>query len=502
MKNILTLNGITKTYASVVANDNISLSFSKGEVHAILGENGAGKSTLMNILYGSVKSDSGFIEIKGKTAEITSPKDAIANGIGMVHQHFMLIDSMSVLENLVLSANTSDSGFMVNENLISSKVKEISEKYGLEIPLHSTVRDITVGQQQRVEIMKVLYKNCTILILDEPTTSLTPIETEQLMNTIRLFKEEGKTVIFISHKLKEIMAISDRVSVLRNGQVAGTVKTEDTSIEDLVYMMVGRNIPNLHSSTPAYGKNILSVHNLTVRNYRSIVTVNNVSLNIREGEIYGLAGVDGNGQNDIIKAIAGIIKAENGSILFNNIELKNCSPRKIIDLGIAHIPEDRQREGLVLEFNIEENYILDNLTAKEFKRNKHILSWTKIKEITEKNIEKYKIKAFSSKDKVASLSGGNQQKVIIARALEKNPKLLLAVNPTRGVDVGSVEFIHQAIINAKKKGCTILLFSADLDEILQLSDRIGVMFRGRLIKEFIRENFNADDIGKAMIGAM
>lgn len=502
MESILELKGISKAYGNVAANDNINLSLAKGEVHAILGENGAGKSTLMNILYGAVKADSGSIEIEGTTVAINSPRDAIANRIGMVHQHFMLIESMTVMENIVLAINSSEPGITVNEKQIAGKVKALSSKYGLEVPINAFVRDITVGQQQRVEIIKALYKNCSILILDEPTAALTPIEVKQLIKAVRLFKEEGKSVLFISHKLKEIMEISDRVTVLRGGKAIGTVMTQDTTIEELVYMMVGRKLTPLREGKETYGEALLKIKNLKIKDKRGITAVDNVSFTIRAGEVYGLAGVDGNGQNHIVKAVAGLIKGETGEIVLNNTNITYFTPRKVIESGVSHIPQDRQTEGLVLDLNMEENFILDKYNSRAIKKNHFMLSWPKIEDMSARLIEKYKIKVPSSKAKVSSLSGGNQQKVIIARALERKPLLLLAVHPTRGVDVGAIEFIHQSIIEAKENGCAVLLFSADLDEVLSLSDRIGVMYSGELIKEFSKESFDVDEIARAMIGSI
>ena len=501
MQNILHLSNITKKYPNVVANDNITIEVKKGEVHSILGENGAGKTTLMKIIYGICKPDEGEIYYLDNKVEINSPKDAIELGLGMVHQHFMLINAFTVLENIVLSTGGKGSSTVFDENQIVSRINEISEEYDLSIDPHAKISDISVGQQQRVEILKALYQDCQVLILDEPTAVLTPSESQELMRSIELFKSQGKSVIFISHKLKEVMEISDTITVLRDGKVVDTVKKENTAESKLVSMMVGRDIEPFEAKIENIsGKTALEVDNITINDKTGRAVVKNLSLNIKEGEIYGLAGVDGNGQKELVKGIAALMRKESGTINILGQNVTEATPKDILKLGVSHIPEDRQTEGLIMDLPLRENLILNSYDNPRLKDHKLFLSSKKISGYVSRLIKEYLIKTPNADLPVSALSGGNQQKAIVARALDSEPKVLLAVHATRGVDIGAVEFIHKKILEARDEGCAVLLVSTDLDEILTLSSRIGVMYEGEILAEMPREDVDLDIIGKAMAG--
>ncbi|WKY46889.1 ABC transporter ATP-binding protein [Eubacteriaceae bacterium ES3] len=499
MDALLELKKITKSFNDLKANDEISFSLEKGQIHALLGENGAGKSTLMNIIFGIIKQDSGAIIINGREVEINSPKDAIKNGIGMVHQHFMLISTLTVAENIILSM-VDQKGLLLDKANVIKRIKEISEKYQLEIDPNMLVADLTVGQQQRVEIIKAVYTDCNLLILDEPTAVLTPRETEQLFEIIHQLKSEDKSVIFISHKLNEVMKISEKISVLRNGRLVAERDKEATSQKELAALMVGKEVAfvvNEHDREP--GEDRLVVNDLTVKGKRHNLVVKNLNLKVRAGEIYGIAGVDGNGQTELIKAISALDKAASGSVKINGRDMTNKKPNDILECGVSHIPEDRQADGVLMSKSILENMILHDIGKKEYKKGPFI-NWPLHQQRTEERIAKYNVKTPDIWAPMESLSGGNQQKVVIARELEKNPDLLLAVHPTRGVDIGAIEFIHKEIIEAKNRGCAVLLVSTELDEIMALSDRIGVMYDGQILGEMDRKSATIERIGCLMAG--
>ncbi|QGP91095.1 Ribose import ATP-binding protein RbsA [Neomoorella glycerini] len=497
MKPILSLRGIVKEFPGVLANDHIDLDVYPGEVHALLGENGAGKSTLMNILYGLYGADAGHIFLEGREVIIDSPRQAIRLGIGMVHQHFMLIPALTVAENIILGMA---GGIHLNLREAARKIRVAGDQYGLKVNPEARVATLSVGQQQRVEILKALYRGARILILDEPTAVLTPQETQELFIILKRLTAEGVTVIFISHKLNEVMAISRRVSVLRRGRLVKTVFTEVTSPEELARLMVGREV-NLHldkqSSRP--GMPVLEVEDLHVQKEQNLPAVRGISFTVRAGEIFGLAGVDGNGQSELIKAITGLLPVSKGRIKVCGQEATNLPPRKLLDLGLAHIPEDRQRQGLVLDMNLKENLILEYFYQPPFTRH-HFLQAKPMQELANRLIKAYDIRTPNSEVPAVNLSGGNQQKVILARVLYRQPKLLIAVHPTRGLDVGATEYIHRNLIAERDKGCAVLLVSTELDEILNLSDRIGIIYEGVLMDIVDTTNADITNIGLLMAG--
>lgn len=501
MSQILELINITKKYPGVIANDKVMLNVKKGEVHTLLGENGAGKSTLMSILFGLVKPDTGQIVFKEKEVEINSPKEAISLGIGMVHQHFMLISALTVVDNIILGMADDEEGVLLKTEEAAKKITELSKKYGMEVNPYAKISDLTVGEQQRVEIIKALYKGADLLILDEPTAVLTPQETKDLFIIIKQFISEGKSVIFISHKLNEIMEISDNVTVLRNGKVIGTVETKTTNAKELAKMMVGKEVLfEVEKEKSELGEEVLKVENLRVENSKKLAVVDDLSLNVYSGEILGIAGVDGNGQSELIKSIAGLIENKSGMIKLSNKDITNASPREILDSKLSHIPEDRQTMGLVMDMSIKENVIMLNYKDKNL-RKKFLFDWNKVKNLSNKIIKNYRVKCPSADVTVKSLSGGNQQKVIVGRELDRNPDLLLAVHPTRGVDVGAIEFIHKEIVKARDNGCAVLLVSTELDEIMNLSDRIGVLYEGKMMDILNREDATVEKLGLLMAGS-
>lgn len=499
METFLSLINITKTYPGIIANDNISFDVAKGEVHALLGENGAGKSTLMNILYGLTEPDKGEFVINRNQEFIKSPKDAIKNGIGMVHQHFMLIPALTVVENIILSMD-DDKKIFTNASEIAKKTIELSEKYGMRIDPYAKVCDLTVGQQQRVEIIKALYRECNLLILDEPTAVLTPQETEELFVIIKKFTGEGKSVIFITHKLNEVMKISDSITVLRNGKSIGSIKTKDTNANELAKMMVGKEVlfrAEKEEITP--GEVVLEISNLKVKSINGYDAVKGLSLKVRAGEIYGIAGVDGNGQTELIKGIAALAAKSSGTVIIGNKDVSNGTPKDVLNCNVSHIPEDRQNVGVVMNMSIKENMLLHKYKEKRFKKN-GLINWKSVVEYSADLMKRFNVKAASVEATISSLSGGNQQKVVVARELDKKPKLLLAVHPTRGVDIGAIEFIHKQIVSARNNGCAILLISTELEEIMSLSDQIGVIYEGNIVGEMKRENATIEKIGLLMAG--
>ncbi|MBG9981988.1 ABC transporter ATP-binding protein [Aerococcaceae bacterium DSM 111020] len=496
---VIEMRQISKKFGDFYANKNINLELRKGEIHALLGENGAGKSTLMNMLSGLLLPTSGEILINGQVTEIDSPNKANQLGIGMVHQHFMLIDAFTVLENIILGAEPT-SGIGLDKKTSLQKVEELSQKYGLSVDPSALVRDISVGMQQRVEILKVLYRGADVLIFDEPTASLTPQEIDDLMVTMKALVREGKSIIIITHKLDEIKAVADRCTVIRRGESIDTVDVADVTSKQLADMMVGRSVVFTSEKEPANPQGIaLDVNELTVTNSAGINVVNNLSLQVHDGEIVGIAGVDGNGQTELVLAINGLMQVDSGSIHFRGQEITNETPRALYELGIGHIPEDRHKHGIILDMPLEENFILKNYYQEPYSKNT-FLQFNPITSNARELIEKYDVRTTSEKATARSLSGGNQQKAIIARELKVNPAFLTAANPTRGLDVGAIEYIHEAIIEERDKGHGVLLMSFELDEIMNLSDRIIVMYGGKIVADIPTSETNEQELGLMMAG--
>jgi len=495
---VLAMKGIRKEFPGIVANDDVSLDVRRGEVHALLGENGAGKSTLMNILYGLYRHDAGEILVNGKPVEFASARDAIQAGIGMVHQHFMLIPVMTVSENIVLGVEPRD-GLFLDESGAERSVRELSEQFGLVVDPAALVADITVGQEQRVEILKALYRGADILILDEPTAVLTPQEAKELFGIIRSLQADGKSIIFISHKLNEVLEIADRITVLRRGRVIETVPREGATEASLARAMVGREVLLRVEKKPAQpGDVLLQVEDLHVRDDRGIAKVRGVSFSVRAGEIVGIAGVDGNGQTELIEAITGLRRAESGAIDVAGRELRHATAREMLDAGVGHIPEDRQRRGLVLEFTIAENIALhDYANAPDAK-----WGWlfpARMIQRAAKLIREFDVRGGGPLTRAGGLSGGNQQKVVVAREISRDPKVLIAAQPTRGLDVGAIEYLHRRIVMERDEGRAVLLVSLELEEILSLSDRILVIYEGEIVGEHTGE-VSEQEIGLEMLG--
>ncbi len=495
---MLELKNITKTFGSVVANNDVSIKIEKGTIHAIVGENGAGKSTIMRVAYGFYTADSGEIFVDGKAVQIRNPHDAIALGIGMVHQHFMLVDTMTVAENIILGAET---GTQANLDLekANNDILALSNELRLGINPRALVEDISVGAQQRVELLKALYRNAELLILDEPTAVLTPQETEEFFGILRRMREQGKTIIIITHKLEEVLAISDEVTVMRDGKAVGNVKTAETNQKDLARMIVGRDVLLRVEKTDAQPQGaVLTVQDLSVKNSHG-EALNRISFEVKAGEIVGIAGIEGNGQTELIEVVAGLVAASNtsGTIYFEGQNITNLSARRRKELGIAHIPEDRHKRGLLLDSDLEENTILGvhyrpPVTAGGFLNNSVIE--TRTKEI----IERFDVRPPNPQLNARALSGGNQQKLIIGREFELNPKLLLVSQPTRGVDIGAIEFIHRKLIALRDAGTAVLLVSAELEEVTALADRLLVIRKGKIVGEVNPKTASNEEIGLMM----
>ncbi|NTF06085.1 ABC transporter ATP-binding protein [Agrobacterium rubi] len=482
MEPAIELVGIDKKFGTVHANKNINLTVAKGTIHGIIGENGAGKSTLMSILYGFYSADSGEIRIDGKPVNIKDSQAAIDAGIGMVHQHFMLVENFSVLENIMLGA---EGGMLLAKGTAATRkeLKRLEDEYGLEVNPDAIIEDLPVGLQQRVEILKAMYRGAEILILDEPTGVLTPAEADHLFKILGVLRDQGKTVILITHKLREIMAITDEVSVMRRGEMVATRKTSETTVEELAELMVGRRVLlRVEKGEANPGEVLFSVRNLTVKDSRGVTMVDDVSFDVRAGEIVGIAGVAGNGQSELLEAIAGIRKPHSGEILMGGKTVDKVDPAVLRKLGLAHIPEDRHHMGLVLKFEEYENSILGYHRDERYGKGMFLNPEAIRKDAVEK-IEKYDIRPPNARLKTANFSGGNQQKIVVAREIERDPKMLIIGQPTRGVDIGAIEFIHRRIIEMRDAGKAILLVSVELDEIRSLSDRILVMFAGRIVGE-------------------
>ena len=500
MANVLELHGITKRFPGVLANDNIDITLKEGDILALLGENGAGKTTLMNILYGLYKPDEGKIIVRGKEVEIQGPNDAIARGIGMVHQHFMLIPVMTVTENVMLGVEPTKNGMFLDSAKVAARVREISEQYGLDVDPDAYIKDLPVGIQQRVEIIKVLYREADILILDEPTAVLTPQEVEGLFKILETLIEKGKSIIFITHKLKEVMAVADQITVLRNGRVVGTVSPGEVDPEKLASMMVGRDVNLVVMKKAAVPKEAaLEVKDLFARDERLNMTVNGVSFDVRKGEVLGIAGVQGNGQTELVYALTGLIQPVSGEIRITGKPLHHTSPRAILERGVAHIPEDRQKHGLILSFPIYDNMMLCTYYKPPFAHGIALQENTIYKN-AETLVEQFDVRTPSIFVNVSTLSGGNQQKVIVAREFSRPIELLIASQPTRGLDVGSIEYIHNRIIEKRDEGTGVLLVSSELDEILALSDRIAVMYHGQIMDIVPAENASKEYLGLLMAG--
>jgi len=500
MTTVLELRGITKTFPGVLANDNVNLALEQGEIHALLGENGAGKTTLMNILYGLYKPDQGEILVQGEKVDVQDPNDAIARGIGMVHQHFMLIPVMTVTENVMLGVEPTKNGIFLDKAKVAKHIREISQQYGLEIDPDAYVKDLPVGIQQRVEIIKVLYRQADILILDEPTAVLTPQEVDGLFKILQTLIDKGKSIIFITHKLKEVMAVADRITVLRLGRTVGTVLPKEVTLEKLASMMVGREVNLVVRKRPAQAKGIaLEVKNLYVRNERKNMVVNGVSFDVHKGEVLGVAGVQGNGQTELVYALTGLLPLETGEMILLGKAVHHTSPRTIIERGVAHIPEDRQKHGLLLSFPLYDNFILCNYYLPPFAKGIS-LQQNVIISNGEKLIEQFDIRTPNVYVNASSLSGGNQQKVIIAREFSRPIELLIASQPTRGLDVGSIEYIHSRIIEKRDEGTAVLLVSSELDEIIALSDRIAVMYHGQIMDIVDAKIASKEYLGLLMAG--
>lgn len=497
---VIEMRNIVKRFGNFTANDGIMLKVHKGEIHAILGENGAGKSTLMNQLYGLLKPTSGDIIVNGEKVEMNNPKDAINVGIGMVHQHFMLVQPFTVTENIVLGMEPI-SGAVVDMKKARQNVIDISEKYGLSIDPDAKIEDISVGMQQRVEILKALYRGADILILDEPTSSLTPAEIGELIQIMHNLTADGKSIILITHKLKEIKESADYCTIIRRGKYIQTVDVSECTEDDLASMMVGRKVTfKVDKPEQAPGEVVLDVKDLHGVDYRGVEILKGLNLSVRSGEIIGVAGIDGNGQTEMVEIITGLRKGTSGSVLVNGTEVFNKSPRFGFEHGVSSIPADRQKHGLVLEFSVEDNLILQNFNEPDF--SKHgFLNREAIREFATKSIEKYDIRPENCEERPAgTLSGGNQQKVIIAREVQNDKDLLIAVNPTRGLDVGAIEYVHKYIVEQRNKGKAILLVSFELDEIMSLSDNIAVIFDGQIVDTVPGKGADENTLGLMMAG--
>jgi len=494
---------ITKRFPGIIANDNITLQLKKGEIHALLGENGAGKSTLMSVLFGLYQPEEGEIRMNGKPVKISNPNDANDLGIGMVHQHFKLVECFSVLDNIILGVETTKKG-IIQKSESRKKVMELSEKYGLLVDPDALIEDITVGMQQRTEILKMLYRDNDILIFDEPTAVLTPQEIKELMQIMKNLAKEGKSILFISHKLNEIMEVADRCSVLRKGKYIGKVDIKDATPESLSAMMVGRDVNfKVEKKDANPGENILSVSNVCVKSdIHNDNAVNNVSFNVRSGEIVCIAGIDGNGQRELVYGITGLTKLASGKVSIEDTDVTNKLIRDRNLAGMSHIPEDRHKHGLVLDYTLEDNIVLQTYFDSEFVSKFGFLKRKNIRNFANRLIDEYDVRSGQGAITVArSMSGGNQQKAIIARELDRKSKLLVAVQPTRGLDVGAIENIHSELVKYRDAGNAVLLVSFELDEVMNVSDRILVMYEGEIVGEFDPKEVTVEELGLYMAGA-
>jgi len=491
---------VTKTFPGVLANDRVCFDIHQGEVHALLGENGAGKSTLMRQLYGLYKPDDGEIKINGKVVSFNSPADAIAAGIGMIHQHFMLVPTFSVAENVALGLKSTREP-LKDLDKVSNRINELSKLYGLKVDPSAYVWQLSVGEQQRVEIIKALYRGASLIILDEPTAVLTPQEVDDLFNTLRQMAEDGHSLVFISHKLNEVLAISQRVTVLRDGRVIGTRNTNEVTKNELVKMMVGREVRPLAPQPLKPGPVYLEIKGLKAMGDRGTEALRGIDLEIHSGEIVGLAGVSGNGQRELAECLAGVRKVSAGSILLDGMDATSMDVKERVDAGLAYIPEERMRDGAIREFSVEENIFLHDHASPRFTHGM-FLDFTRMKDFATSLVRSFSVKTPSLDTPIKNLSGGNIQKLIMARELSRQPKLLLAAQPTRGVDIGATEYIHQRLLQQREEGTAILLISEDLDEIIELSDRIAVLYEGRIMGIVERDQATQEQIGLMMAGIM
>lgn len=498
-ENVNEMRDITKVFGGFVANDKINLHLRKGEIHALLGENGAGKSTLMNMLAGLLEPTSGEIAVNGQVVNLDSPSKAASLGIGMVHQHFMLVEAFTVAENIILGSELTKNGVLDIAGA-SKEIKALSERYGLAVDPSAKVADISVGAQQRVEILKTLYRGADILIFDEPTAVLTPSEIDELMAIMKNLVKEGKSIILITHKLDEIRAVSDRVTVIRRGKSIETVEIAGATNADLAEMMVGRSVSFKTEKQASKPKEVvLSIKDLVVNENRGVPAVKNLSLDVRAGEIVGIAGIDGNGQSELIQAITGLRKVESGSIELKGDSIVGLHPRQITELSVGHVPEDRHRDGLILEMMISENIALQTYYKEPHSKN-GILNYSNITSYAKKLMEEFDVRAASELVPAAALSGGNQQKAIIAREIDRDPDLLIVSQPTRGLDVGAIEYIHKRLIEERDNGKAVLVVSFELDEILNVSDRIAVIHDGKIQGIVSPETTNKQELGVLMAG--
>ena len=499
---VIEMLNITKEFPGIKANDNVTLQLKRGEIHALLGENGAGKSTLMSVLFGLYQPEAGTIKKDGKVVEIRNPNDATALHIGMVHQHFKLVECFTVLDNIILGAEPCN-GLVVDRAGARKRVVELSERYGLKVDPDARIEDISVGMQQRVEILKMLYRDNEVLIFDEPTAVLTPQEIDELMQIMRGFKAEGKSILFITHKLAEIKAVADRCTVLRKGKCIGTVDVAGTTVEEMSKMMVGRDVQLKIEKGPANpGEVVLEVNGLTVASKaHKKDAVRDVSFRVHAGEIVCLAGIEGNGQTEFVHALTGLAKQSAGTLTLCGADITRSSIRNRSKLGMSHIPEDRHKHGLVLDFSLEDNMVLQRYWQPEF-QNRGFIKRGEIRTYAERLINQYDVRSGQGPVTVArSMSGGNQQKAIIAREVDKDPNLLIAVQPTRGLDVGAIEYIHKQIVAERDQGKAVLLVSLELDEVMNLSDRILVMYEGEIVGEFDPKKTTVEELGLYMAGA-
>ena len=495
------MNGITKTFPGVVANDKIDFVVEKGEIHGLLGENGAGKTVLMNILYGLYQPDEGQIFVNGEEVEMDSPATAIKLGIGMVHQHFMLVPSLTVAENIILGKELTKNKLFLNMDRMLNDVKDFCERYKLEVDLEAPVYTLPVGVQQRVEILKALYRGADILILDEPTSVLTPQEVEELFKAIRTLKEQGKTVIFISHKLREVLEICDRITVLKRGKVVGIVRADETDLGELAKMMVGRRVVfTFEKERASAGEVVLEVEDLKAVDDRGLPALKGVTFNVCACEILGIAGVEGNGQTELVEVLTGLRKASEGKILLNKADITEASPDERIRLGISHVPEDRHKRGLITDFSVTENLILGSHNEPPFAKWRFRLNTGEASSFAKRLIKDFSIKTPSEATPVRHLSGGTQQRVVVAREFSREPKLIIASQPTRGLDVGATEYVRSKLVEMRDQGCAVLLISADLDEIWALSDRIAVMYEGEIVAIRDPEITTEEELGLLMAG--
>ncbi|AXH98756.1 ABC transporter ATP-binding protein [Sporosarcina sp. PTS2304] len=499
MDYVIEMLDVSKKFGTFYANDKITLQLEKGEIHALLGENGAGKSTLMNVLFGLYQPDGGEIRVKGKNVAITDPNVANDLGIGMVHQHFMLVENLTVTENIILGSEPTKSG-MINIKDSAKKVAEISKMYGLDVDPYAKIEDISVGMQQRVEILKTLYRGADILIFDEPTASLTPQEIEELLSIMRKLVAEGKSIILITHKLQEIMNVSDKVTVIRKGKGIGTVITKETNPEELATLMVGRQVTFKTEKGPSHPtEEVLKIEDLVVNDYRGIAKLKGLNLSVRRGEIVGIAGIDGNGQSELIEAITGLTKVKSGKVYINSVDVTNNKPRKITETGIGHIPQDRHKHGLVLDFSVGYNAALQSYYHEPFSKG-GIMNYKVVNEQANNLIKEFDVRTQGVHELARALSGGNQQKLIIGREVMRNPDLLIAALPTRGLDVGAIEFIHKRLIEQRDSGKAVLLITFELDEVMNVSDRISVIYDGAIVGTVIPQETTEQALGLMMAG--